>query len=219
MKKFVTDGLLQIALLLSILRTDLNLQNYLNLVDNHLTYPEIHDIILGSSSAYTQASNVHNNHWHDGVAGYANPKSIENYYANSVFSELHSLSHYRRFGNIRTNLESYLVTANEVSSPTTGDHASDNSDQAVSTGTVSTSGSSGDLLPPPGGGNGDDNNNLQQHPSSPEGAAGPAETESQPFNFLQHPSGELSKEVKANAARHSNAFLVHFHRVFVSRFL
>ena len=186
----MTDGLLQIALLLSILRTDLNLHNYLNLVGNQFTYPEIHDILLGSTSAYTQTSNFHSNQWHDGTSGYAHPKSIDNYYASSVFRELHSLSHYRRFDNIPTNLNSYLLTAGEQLIPVPGENANDNSNG------VSTS-SSGSL--------GDSNNNNVQGPSSPEGAAtsaaGPAESESQslPANnapILPSFESELTKEVK-----------------------
>ena len=190
MKKQVTDGLLQIALLLSILRTDLNLHNYLNLVGNQFTYPEIHDILLGSTSAYTQTSNFHTNQWHDGTSGYAHPKSIDNYYASSVFRELHSLSHYRRFDNVPTNLDSYLLTAGEQLIPVPGENANDNSN-AVST-------SSGGSL-------GDSNNNNVHGPSSPEGAAssaaGPAESESQspPANNAPIPpsfGSELTKEVK-----------------------
>ena len=187
MKNPVTDGLLQIAILLSILRTDLNLHNYLNLVGNHLTYPEIHDIILGSTSAYTQTSNFHNNHWHEGTSEYSHPKSIDNYYASSVFRELHSLSHYRRFENLPTNLESYLLTAGEQLVTVPGDNANDNSNE-VSSGSSSS---------------GDNNNNVQQ-PSSPEGAAtsaaGSAEVESQslPVNILPSTGSELTTEVNEN---------------------
>ena len=189
MKKHVTDGVLQIAILLSILRTDLNLHNYLNLVGNHLTYPEIHDIILGSTSAYTQTSNFHNNQWHDGTSGYAHPKSIDNYYASSVFRELHSLSHYRRFENLPTNLESYLLTAGEQLISVPGGNANDNSNE-VNSGSSSSGG--------------DSNNNNVQQPSSPEGAttsaAGSVEIESQslPANILPSVGSELSKEVNEN---------------------
>lgn len=188
-KHLVTDGLLQIALLLSILRTDLNLHNYLNLIDNNqLTYPEIHDIILGSTSAYTQTSNFHSNQWHDGLSGYSHPKSIDNYYASSIFRDLHSLSHYRRFNNVPTSLESYLLTAGEQVASFPGENANDNSNTASagsSSGGGSYSSSSGDS----------NNNNVQ--PSSPEGAAGPAEFESQslPVDNVPPVASELSKEV------------------------
>ena len=208
MKKFVTDGLLQIALLLSILRTDLNLHSYLNLVDNHLTYPEIHDIILGSSHAYTQTSNFHNNHWHNSISGgYAHPKSIDNFYANSVFRELHSLSHYRRFGDVRTHLESYLVTTDgQLVAPFAG-NANDNSNGATSSGNGGNSG--GGVLPGDNDGNGD-SVNVPNEPSSPEGAVAPGTSgsdespQSLPTNsnsFLQHPGSELSKEVTGNTTQ------------------
>jgi len=52
LKQYFTDGLIQIAIVLSLLRTDLN--NYLN--SNYVNYPEVQEIIQGQTVAYTQAN-------------------------------------------------------------------------------------------------------------------------------------------------------------------
>ena len=120
MKKHLTDGLLDIALLLSLLRTDLH--NLLNADHEVLfnNYPEIQEIFLGSTSAYTQTHNFHANNWHNSMGAFVHPKSIDNFYANSIFRDLHELSHYRRFDGIQTNINAYLA-----SSPGTGQLASE----------------------------------------------------------------------------------------------
>lgn len=55
LKQYFTDGLIQIAIVLSLLRTDLN--NYLN--SNYVNYPEVQELIQGQTVAYTQ-TNFHN---------------------------------------------------------------------------------------------------------------------------------------------------------------
>jgi hypothetical protein len=57
LKDYFVDGLVQIAIVLSLLRTDLN--NYINI--NYVNYPEVQEIILGSSAAYTQTNFINNN--------------------------------------------------------------------------------------------------------------------------------------------------------------
>ncbi|WAR05216.1 NF2L2-like protein [Mya arenaria] len=52
LKQYFTDGLIQIAIVLSLLRTDLN--NYLNV--NYVNYPEVQEILQGQTAAYTQTS-------------------------------------------------------------------------------------------------------------------------------------------------------------------
>ncbi len=190
MKKDIADGLLQVALILSILRTDLNLTSYLNLVNNQLNYPEIHDIILGSTSAYTQTSNFHHNSWHDsGLSGYAHPKSINNYFASEVFRELHSLSHYRRFGALPTNVDSYLAVIGDGPAPLASESANDNSNNAAD---ASSAGGGG--VPMQQDNVGDGNNNLHPHPASPVGAIAPGESQSLPSQ-IPYPGSELTKEV------------------------
>lgn len=55
LKQYFTDGLVQIAIVLSILRTDLN-----NFHRELVNYPEVQEIILGQTAAYTQ-TNFHIN--------------------------------------------------------------------------------------------------------------------------------------------------------------
>lgn len=50
-KEYFTDGLIQIAIVLSILRTDLNSLNR-----DFVNYPEVQEIILGQTAAYTQTN-------------------------------------------------------------------------------------------------------------------------------------------------------------------
>jgi len=52
LKHYLTDGLVQIAIVLSLLRTDLN--NYLNV--NYVNYPEVQEILQGQTAAYTQTN-------------------------------------------------------------------------------------------------------------------------------------------------------------------
>lgn len=51
LKQYFTDGLVQIAILLSILRTDLYSLNR-----EYVNYPEVQEIILGQTAAYTQTN-------------------------------------------------------------------------------------------------------------------------------------------------------------------
>lgn len=51
LKQYFTDGLVQIAIVLSILRTDLNSLNR-----NYVNYPEVQEIILGQTAAYTRTN-------------------------------------------------------------------------------------------------------------------------------------------------------------------
>ena len=180
MKKYFTDGLIQIAILLSLLRTELN-QNYLNNYYNN--YPEIQEIILGSSSAYTQ-TNFHNHNWHNGgFSGYSHPKSIDNYYANSVFRELHSLSPNVPFDRVDQYINAWLVTgpanlllpsesANDNSAPS---HESAGSHSHGSPSATATT-------------------NDPNHQSDPVGATGPVDP-SQDLPLLL-PGSELTKEVR-----------------------
>ena len=106
-KKVFTDGLLQIAIVLSLLRTDWN--NYLNSLHDYQSYPEIQDIILGPLSGITQ-TDFHSQGWHpSSLGGYAHPKNLDNYNTHSVLRDLHQLSHYRRFDGVSTNIDAWLV--------------------------------------------------------------------------------------------------------------
>lgn len=147
MKKLITDGLLDIAIILSLLRTDIH--NLINSEYDQLNhYPEIQEIILGSTSAYTQ-THFHHNNWRNNLGGFAHPKSIitDNYFDSSVFRDLHSLGDYRRFDGIQTNINAYLASnpvafpplASEGASTSQGEntHQSDNNNNDPETEPVS----------------------------------------------------------------------------------
>lgn len=89
LKDYFVDGLVQIAIVLSLLRTDLN--NYMNI--DYVNSPEVQEIFLGSSAGYTQ-TNFINNHINSGYGG-GNPKAIYNeIHYDSLLQDLRSL---RRF--------------------------------------------------------------------------------------------------------------------------
>lgn len=91
LKDYFVDGLVQIAIVLSLLRTDLN--NYINI--NYVNYPEVQEIILGSSAAYTQTNFINNNF--NSFYGSVHPKSVYNDILNeNLIQDLRSL---RRFSS------------------------------------------------------------------------------------------------------------------------
>lgn len=125
-KQYFTDGLIQIAIILSLLRTDLN--SYLN--SNILSYPEVQEIILGSSAAYTQ-TNFHN--LHNAVHGFSShPKHIiENELVSSnIFQDLRSLSRFRRFNGLQTDVSAFLAPS--LVPPTDDEPSDDNNNQLSS---------------------------------------------------------------------------------------
>lgn len=111
LKNYFTDSLIQIAIVLSLLRIDL--QNYLNSSLND--YPEVQEIVLGQSSAFTQTQ-FHHNQWLNSVDGLyglgRNSKNIETFYDESVFNDLHSLIPYRG-PNAQQNITTLLLVAGQ----------------------------------------------------------------------------------------------------------
>lgn len=113
LKQYFSDGLIQIAILLSLLRTDL--QN-LGVPNNELlNYPEVQDILQGQTVAYLP-TNFHNQYnTLNSIHGYAHPKHPDNdFYFSSIFREL------RRFRGVSTNIEAFLVSNDTVVDPTVG---------------------------------------------------------------------------------------------------
>ncbi|OWF52699.1 nuclear factor erythroid 2-related factor 1-like isoform X1 [Mizuhopecten yessoensis] len=87
-KEYFADGLLNIAILLSLLRTDLN-----NVVDrNYRHYPEVQDILHGQTAAI---SLTNFNNYIDSLHGRIHPKSPDNN-IDTIIQDLRSLS---RLGN------------------------------------------------------------------------------------------------------------------------
>lgn len=72
--KIVTDSLLQIALLLSLLRS--NVDEYLHLFSGYSNEHDMSDVILGDASAIVQTNN-HHNQWDRSLEGFSHPKNIE----------------------------------------------------------------------------------------------------------------------------------------------
>ena len=113
LKQYFSDGLIQIAILLSLLRTDL--QN-LGVPNNELlNYPEVQDILQGQTVAYLPTSFHNQYNALNNIHGYAHPKHAGNdYYFSSIFREL------RRFRGVSTNIEAFLVSNDAVVDPTVG---------------------------------------------------------------------------------------------------
>lgn len=106
------DGLVQIAIVLSLLRTDLN--NYINI--DYVNSPEVQEIILGSSAGYTQ-TNFINNHLNS-VYGGGNPKAIYNEVRyDSLIQDLRSLrrfSTWRERSHSARQIATFLVGLNNL---------------------------------------------------------------------------------------------------------
>lgn len=114
LKQYFSDGLVQIAILLSLLRTDL--QN-LGVPNNELlSYPEVQDILQGQTVAYLPTSFHNQYNTLNSIHGYTHPKHADNdYYFSSIFREL------RRFRRVSTvNIEAFLVSNDAVVDPTVG---------------------------------------------------------------------------------------------------
>ena len=90
LKQYFTDGLVQIAIVLSLLRIDLN--SYLN--TNYVNYPEVQELILGQTAVYTQ-TNFHRNRIESYYSGHEHLKNIENE-ASFILQDLRSLSRFAR---------------------------------------------------------------------------------------------------------------------------
>lgn len=90
LKQYFTDGLVQIAIVLSLLRIDLN--SYLN--TNYVNYPEVQELILGQTAVYTQ-TNFHRNSFENYYSGHEHLKSVESE-ASIILQDLRSLSRFAR---------------------------------------------------------------------------------------------------------------------------
>lgn len=112
-KQYLSDGLLQIAIILSLFRTDLNSFYVPN--NELLSYPEVQDILQGQTLAYLP-TNFHN-HYNtlNSIGGYAHPKHVDSdFHFSSLFRELQALSRVRR---VSTNIEAFLVSDSTVGFP------------------------------------------------------------------------------------------------------
>lgn len=103
-KEYFTDGLIGIAIVLSLFRMDLVG------INNLINYPEVQDIILGQTAAYLPA-NFH--HIHSSLRTYGNPKHLDfdNTAFNAWFQNVNNLPLFRE--NRAYDIEAFLVSASQ----------------------------------------------------------------------------------------------------------
>ena len=120
-KQCFTDGLISIAIVLSLLRTDLS--NYLN--SDYITYPEVQEIILGTSTAYGRVNYNNNRDLLSNLGRqHVRLKNIDygRIFSTSLYRELRQLT----FASFleRDYYSTYLVSADHVSSSNPGSSSS-----------------------------------------------------------------------------------------------
>ena len=106
LKQYFTDGLVQIAIVLSLLRTDLN--SYLR--HNYVNYPEVQELILGPTTAYTQTNfrnNIYNSYYGSHEIHRKHIDLDTEYHLSTIYRDLRSLRH---LSNLRDrNVPTYLI--------------------------------------------------------------------------------------------------------------
>ncbi|KAL3837016.1 hypothetical protein ACJMK2_022408 [Sinanodonta woodiana] len=103
-KQYFFDGLVQIAIVLSLLRIDIN-----NLNNNYVNYPEVQEIILGQTAAITQ-SNFHNliNPYDPEPEIYR--KNIDtDLSASHILRDLRSIRHLSQYLRPETDITTFLI--------------------------------------------------------------------------------------------------------------
>ena len=105
-KKYFTEGLIQVAIVISLLRADVD--NYINTFVDH-NYPEMQEIILGTSLGYAQ-TDFHRSNQQLDLGGYTQLKSLDSYYSSSVFRDLFTPETYRNTFHVPTNIDTWLVS-------------------------------------------------------------------------------------------------------------
>ena len=168
LKQYFTDGLVQIAIVLSLLRTDLN--HYIN--QNYVSYPEVQEIILGQTAAYTQ-TNFHNSYNTHLGSPEIYRKNIERYQPvidGTILRELRSFRHIDLSDVRDRNVQAFLLL---TSNPGSYTENTDNSDQS--------------------NGSNDENNNNVAHNSQEELTIEELEQEGQNLlNTLEESIGAIS---------------------------
>ncbi|CAG5116637.1 unnamed protein product [Candidula unifasciata] len=103
-KEYFTDGLIGIAIILSLFRTDLVG------INNLINYPEVQDIILGQTAAYLPA-NYH--HIHSSLGTHINPKHLDfdNTAFNAWFQNINNLPLFRE--SRANDIEAFLVSGSQ----------------------------------------------------------------------------------------------------------
>lgn len=100
-KDYFTDGLIQIAIILSLLRVDLH--TYMATV----AHQEVQDLLQGPTSAFTQ-TRFHHQNWNRDVGAFVHPKHVD-IHINELLQDIHALGRYRHLNTVNTRIEAYLV--------------------------------------------------------------------------------------------------------------
>jgi len=132
-KNHYADALLHIAIALSIFRSDLS-----DTLHRSLTFQShLQEINVGPLSGITRTD------WNTYFRGFVGdyPKVVDSYSEqfSSVLTDLHSLSYYRRFDGISTNVYAWLLNdGGSDSRVPSGDHSTEDADE-ISTGSQNAS--------------------------------------------------------------------------------
>ena len=103
-KKVVTDSLLQIAIILSLVRR--NIDDYLHVLSGHLNDGELTDVFHGTTSAIAQTENYFSN-WDRSSEGFIHPKNVERYMPDLYMRDIYS---YRDVRNIvPATIDAYIL--------------------------------------------------------------------------------------------------------------
>lgn len=126
-KRYFTDGLVQVAIMVSLLRIDLD--TYRNVDDLYI--PEYGDTVLGETSFYAQTQ-FHNHR--NIIGGYAtHPKHIERDNS-AILRELQRLGEYERYRNrVQTDIIALLLNVHNPSTNSDSSSAEEQQDQENAT--------------------------------------------------------------------------------------
>ena len=103
-KKLVTDSLLQIALMLSLVRR--HVDDYLSVLNGQYSDSELSDVFLGTTSAIAQTENYFSN-WERSADGYVHPKNVERYMSDFYTRDIYSYRNVNRM--VPARIEAYIL--------------------------------------------------------------------------------------------------------------
>jgi len=144
LKDFFTDGLIQVAIALSLLRSDLNsyfdAAHVQSSIRAHRRLSHLQETHLGPLTGFTSTNLIIRDR---GLYAPGFPKFIDSDYSrlsSSVLHELYSLSDFRRLDGIVTNIDTWLVSdAGSAARPVQGDRPPQDAHNGSITGAASLS--------------------------------------------------------------------------------
>ena len=131
LKEYFTDGLIRIALIISLLRVNMNPRD---LLDRN---PDIEELLQGPTSAYTQAR-FHHQNWNQDIGAFIHPKHVDNG-IDDLLHDLHALGRFRNNHALNTVIDAYLV--NDPEPPNLAQEATsdnNNNERTQNNGTATT---------------------------------------------------------------------------------